>query len=164
MPPSAELPPPETDAFAGFLAGQRPAVVAFLRRLCGADAEDLAQEALARAWRSRASCDLGRNPSGWLLQTAFAALCDHRNRQRRQPAGAGDAAELPAPRQPCRLELREQIERSLANLAPLERTLLLGFHAEGRTLQELAEQHQLPLNTVKSHLHRARARLAVQED
>lgn len=164
MPPSAELPPPETDAFAGFLTGQRPVVVAFLRRLCGAEAEDLAQEALVRAWRSRASCDLGRNPSGWLLQTAFTAFCDHRSRQRRQPAVAGDAAEVSAPRQPCRLELREQIERSLASLTPLERALLLGFHADGRSLQELAEQHRLPLNTVKSHLHRARARLAVQED
>jgi len=59
----------------------------------------------------------------------------------------------------CSLELRDEVRHRLAACSPLERELLLGFHAHGQSLRDLAARHGLPLNTVKSHLHRARTRL-----
>jgi RNA polymerase sigma-70 factor (ECF subfamily) len=56
-------------------------------------------------------------------------------------------------------DLRDELEHALRLLDPLERTLLLGFHRDGMTLKELASTHGLPLNTIKSHLHRARRKL-----
>jgi RNA polymerase sigma-70 factor (ECF subfamily) len=48
----------------------------------------------------------------------------------------------------------------LARLSSLERALLLRFHAQGRSVHELAAELGLPEGTIKSHLHRARRKLA----
>jgi RNA polymerase sigma-70 factor (ECF subfamily) len=147
-------------AFAALLQQHRARVLAFLQRLCGRDAEDVLQETLVKVWRLRASFDAGRNGEAWLLQAAFRTFCDHRARLRREAPAGADAALLPAPSAACALELRDEVRRCLAELPEVERALLLGFHAHGLSLRELAARHALPLNTVKSHLHRARQRLA----
>ena len=149
--------------FAALLQQHRERLLGFLRRLCGADAdaEDVLQETLAKVWRLRASFDPDGNAEGWLLQAAFRTFCDHRARRRRMvPGSATEPDALPAPSAPCAVELRDEVVRTLAALPAIERDLLLGFHRDGLSLRELAERHALPVNTVKSHLHRARQRLA----
>jgi RNA polymerase sigma-70 factor (ECF subfamily) len=149
--------------FTALLQQHRERLLGFLRRLCGAnaDAEDVLQETLAKVWRLRASFDPDGNAEGWLLQAAFRTFCDHRARRRRVVAGSATEPDaLPAPSAPCPVELRDEVARSLAALPAIERELLLGFHRDGLSLRELAERHALPVNTVKSHLHRARQRLA----
>ena len=149
--------------FAALLQQHRHRLLGFLRRLCGAnaDAEDVLQETLAKVWRLRASFDPDGNAEGWLLQAAFRTFCDHRARRRRAvPGSATEPDALPAPSAPCAVELRDEVARTLAALPAIERELLLGFHRDGLSLRELAERHALPVNTVKSHLHRARQRLA----
>jgi RNA polymerase sigma-70 factor (ECF subfamily) len=143
-------------AFAAFLQQQRPRVHAFLRRLCGRDAEDVLQDTMAKVWRLRTGFDPARNGAAWLLRAAFRTFCDHRTRRgTADPLGADTAA----PEVPCATELRDEVRHRLAALAPIERELLLGFHAHGLSLRELAARHRLNTNTVKSHLHRARRRL-----
>lgn len=157
------LPPLTDEAFADQLAAARPAALRLLRRLCAVelDAEDVLQETLAKVWRLRAGFEPGGNLQGWLLQAAFRTFCDARARQRRQPAsGAADVAAALAPERPCDVELRDEVQHHLHLLPSLERELLLAFHVRGQSLRELAAAHALPLNTVKSHLHRARQRLA----
>jgi len=149
--------------FAALLQQHRERLLGFLRRLCGAkaDAEDVLQETLAKVWRLRASFDPDGNAEGWLLQAAFRTFCDQRARRRRAvPGSATEPDALPAPSAPCPVELRDEVVRTLAALPAIERELVLGFHRDGLSLRELAERHALPVNTVKSHLHRARARLA----
>ncbi|HEX6810678.1 MAG TPA: RNA polymerase sigma factor [Planctomycetota bacterium] len=158
-PGSVHLPTDET-AFATFLHATQGRVLALLRRLCAseADADDVLQETLAKAWRLRAAFDARRNGEAWLLQAAFRCFCDHRERRRKQPPTiAGDDAEAPV--SACALELRDEVRHRLAALAPIERDLLLGFHVHDLSLRDLAARYGLPLNTVKSHLHRARTRL-----
>ncbi len=130
-----------------------------LRRLCGPDAEDVVQETLAKVWRLRASFDDRRNGEGWLVRAALHTLCDHRRRRERSVLREADV-EPAAPFESSAIEVREEVERCLRHLPRLERDLLVGFHSQGLSLRDLAERHGLPLNTVKSHLHRARARLA----
>ena len=158
-PGSVRLPTDET-AFATFLHGAQPRALALLRRLCAseADAEDVLQETLAKVWRLRASFDARGNGEAWLLQAAFRCFCDHRQRRRRQPRTV-DAADEVCPVRACDVEVRDEVRHRLAACNPLERELLLGFHADGQSLRDLAARHGLPLNTVKSHLHRARTRL-----
>jgi RNA polymerase sigma-70 factor, ECF subfamily len=146
-------------AFSAFLAASRPRALAFLRRLCGAEAEDVLQETFVKVWRYRAQWDPQRNPQAWLLQAAFRSFLDARRRRQQQPVCAEDIVRSAGSETACPAETREEIARSLSRLQPVERELLLGFHAEGHSLQELAQLHCLPLNTVKSHLHRARRRL-----
>ncbi len=157
------LPPLTDEAFASQLDAARPAVLRLLRRLCGAelDAEDVLQETFAKVWRLRGGFAPDGNLQGWLSQAAFRTFCDARARQQRQPrALTPEVAAALAPQRPCDVELRDEVRHHLDLLPPLERELLLGFHARGQSLRELAAAHALPLNTVKSHLHRARLRLA----
>ncbi len=148
--------------FAAFLQSAEPAARQFLRRLCAsvADADDVLQETMAKVWRLRASFDGRQNGEAWLLQAAFRCFCDQRRGQQRQPRPAADLMLGLTTRPPCLAELRDELEQRLAVLEPSARALLLAFHRDGRTVQQLAVAHDLPVNTVKSMLHRARLRLA----
>lgn len=161
MPLGTEPLPDHDLQFAAFLAAGEASVRQLLRRLgaAPADADDLLQETLTKVWRLRHSFDPAGNGRAWLLQAAFRCFCDHRQRQRRQPPGDRLDTALVAPTPGCPVELRDELQHRLQPLSPIERALVVGFHAHGRSLQELAREHGLPLNTVKSHLHRARRRL-----
>jgi RNA polymerase sigma-70 factor (ECF subfamily) len=76
---------------------------------------------------------------------------------------AGDAAAANGEAPGAALERRDELARleaALAELAEVARTAFLRFHRDGAGLQEIADEMGLPLNTVKSHVRRARLRLA----
>lgn len=162
MQPGTVPRPLDDPTFTALLQGAMPTLRAFLRRLCGseADADDVLQETLAKVWRLRANFDAAQPASGWLHQAAFRCFCDHRRRQRATPAVAIDLGQNEARREACVFDLRDELHHRLTALEPMARNLLLAFHRDGRSLRELSEQHGMPINTVKSHLHRARQRLA----
>lgn len=147
--------------FSAFLHEQTAALRAFVRRLCGndADADDVLQESLTKVWKLRASFDPRQNGRAWLQRAAFRVFCDNRARRRQQPPSSDALQATPAPLTPCPTELRDEVRHRLAALPKLEQALLLGFHRDELSLKELAARHDLPVNTVKSHLHRARRRL-----
>ncbi len=153
--------PLDERAFTTFLEEVRPRVLAFARRLCAsrADADDVMQETMERAWRYRESWDPAANPEGWILRAAFHAFVDQRRRRQRDPRPADATPEQAAPRQACPVEVRDEIDTALRALDQIERAVLLGFHRDGLSLRELAARHAMPLNTIKSHLHRARRKL-----
>ncbi len=161
MPPADVAPRLDDAAFAALLQRAMPELRTFLRRLCGGehDGDDVLQETLAKVWRLRSSFDASHDGVAWLQTAAFRCFCDHRRRQRRQPRPAADLVLALATRAPCATELRDELERRLAVLEPDARALLLAFHRDGQTLQQLASERGVPCNTVKSWLHRARLRL-----
>ena len=59
-------------------------------------------------------------------------------------------------------ELGEEIERAIGKLRPEYRTAIVLRHVEGRPYEEIAEILDVPLGTVKTHIHRARAELREQ--
>lgn len=151
---------PHDRQVAALLAEQRRDVATFLR-ICGArqELEDVLQEAMQRAWAYRHTCDLTRSPKAWLRQTAFRCWLDAQKRLGRQPVPIGDHdRDLAAPNEALP-EHREQLQHALRHMTELERQILLRFHQHGDSLQELAEAFDMNVNTVKSHLHRARRRL-----
>jgi RNA polymerase sigma-70 factor, ECF subfamily len=56
-------------------------------------------------------------------------------------------------------ELGQEIERAIGLLRPDYRTAILLRHVEGRSYEEIAEVMAVPLGTVKTFIHRARAEL-----
>ena len=150
------------ETFDAELLAELPRLRSLLRRLAGArgDVDDLLQEVWLRAQRYRASFDPGRPLRGWLATTAYRVFLDARARDGRMPVNAGNATDAwLAPAAPDPAE-REQVERLLARLRPIERDVLLRFHRDRASLAEIAAELSLPEGTVKSHLHRARAKLA----
>jgi RNA polymerase sigma-70 factor (ECF subfamily) len=158
----------DDQAFGQRLVQMQPRVEAFLRSLGCGRADDLVQETLARAWRSRASFAAERGAfDAWLLRIGFRTFLDERRQQQRAPgvvqwmAERGDDAS-PADGAPPPMEqaaARERMETLLGRLEPTERDVLLRFHRDGLSVAAIARELALPVGTVKSHLHRARTRL-----
>jgi RNA polymerase sigma-70 factor (ECF subfamily) len=158
----ADDPPPTLEVR---LSAEAPALRAFLRRIAGESAarqhvDDLAQETLARALRYRGAFDQRRPVGAWLRGVALRVLIDHRARHARAPEMLD--AEVHEPHAPAvdALEQRDELESLLALLAKVERDVLVRFHSGGQSIEEIASALAMPVGTVKSHLHRARRKLA----
>ena len=154
---------PTVDAqMSRILAGMQVRIRAFLRNLARAEVDDLLQETMARAWRSRRSFDPTRGSAdAWLLRIAFRVFLD-----RPKPAATGTAVAEPFDRgcDPARrAAIREHTAALLATLSEREREITLRFYRDGESIEQIARATKLPAGTVKSHLHRARNRMLAHE-
>jgi RNA polymerase sigma-70 factor, ECF subfamily len=57
------------------------------------------------------------------------------------------------------LELRDRLEKAIAQLPEPQRLLIAAHYLDGVQYESLAEAMEIPLGTVKTHLHRAKKRL-----
>lgn len=137
-----------------------PRLRAFLRKLSGSaqDAEDLVQDTLERSLRYRNTFDSRGSLAGWLMKIAFRCYLDLRDRRRREPRPLVDA-DLVVGNNPSPVESRDLVGHLLRRLSPIEQDILLRFHHRQETLAEISSHLSMPVNTVKSHLHRARRKL-----
>ena len=138
-----------------------PRLRAFLRKLSGSaqDADDLVQDTLERSLRYRDTFDEGGSLPGWLMKTAFRCYLDLRKQRRREPGPLGDA-NLVVATNPSPVEARDLVGHLLQRLSPIEQDIVLRFHHRRETLAEISRSLEMPTGTVKSHLHRARRKLA----
>ena len=128
------------------------------------DAEDVAQEALARAYRHLSRLRDRRRFRSWLVRISWRLALDHRRagkrRERREqtaadPPPAPDAEEVAAAN-----EFRARLWRAIDALPEKLRVVVVLAGIEGYDLREVAALLELPDGTVKSRLHLARKRLA----
>jgi RNA polymerase sigma-70 factor (ECF subfamily) len=148
------------------LASETAGLRRWLGKLAGrAHADDLAQEALARAWSYRASRDEAQPLGPWLRRIAFRVFLDHRALVRAQRATSGLSGEpcAPEPRDENAEEARRELEQRLSRLDAHERDVLLRFHRGGESIEAIAQSLGRPTGTIKSWLHRARAKLVARE-
>jgi RNA polymerase sigma-70 factor, ECF subfamily len=132
-----------------------------------ADAEDVAQEALLRAYRR---FDRLRDPQrfrGWLVRIAFRLALDRaRSAKRREVRETEWAQPSRRPAPPTAEELaasseyQAHFDRALDELPEKLRLVLLLTAMEGHTLEEVAAMLALPVGTVKSRLFVGRKKLA----
>jgi RNA polymerase sigma-70 factor (ECF subfamily) len=140
-----------------------------LRRLGKAqNVDDLAQEVYLRLLRID-DADYMRTPLAYLYRVASNVLSDWNEIEQREGHVTADSGEIDRwsespeaawPENPAdRLELTEQIERALAQLPPLQATILVLFEQEGLTYQEIAKELEISVHTVEKYLTVARARI-----
>ena len=158
------VPPTHTPQLAERLPAERAELLAYARRLAASaafplDPEDLVQDVMERALRYAHAFDPSQALQPWLRRTALRVLLDRRASWRRDPVRTTDEPRDPVSDTRDVLAEREHVARLLAPLTSVERAVLVGFHAEGRSQAELAETLGLPTGTIKSHLHRARRKL-----
>lgn len=141
-----------------------PALYRFARALSrgrGAiDPEDLVQEAAARALRARGAARPGVDPLPWLRKILLRIYLDARARLVSEPGRLGEEPSTSAAAGPDGVDSRDWLARVLLGLGSVEREALLRFHQRGESIDEIARALELPTGTIKSHLHRARAKLA----
>jgi RNA polymerase sigma factor (sigma-70 family) len=56
-------------------------------------------------------------------------------------------------------EFRQTVEEQLAQLSQVERTVLVLYHQEERSYEQIAEVLGMPIGTVRTHLHRGRKKM-----
>jgi len=136
------------------------------------DARDAAQETFVRAFTALGSYDPGQPFAPWILRIARNHCLDLVRRRSVRPAEValeGDPAEG-APELPDRatpapdetLAARQQagrLERAVAALPDHYREVVHLFHVEHLAYKEIARTMDVPIGTVMTWLHRARARL-----
>jgi RNA polymerase sigma-70 factor (ECF subfamily) len=130
-------------------------------------AEDVAQDALLKAWQALPSYRGDAPLKNWLLRithnTAISALRRRREIQM-------DPRELPEATEPRHHSLEVvvegrlaagQFEAALSQLDELSRSIVVLREVEGLSYDEIADVLGIPLPTVKTRLLRARRQLAI---
>lgn len=119
------------------------------------DAEDLAQDAIARAFVTLGQVGAEPpNPRAWLFRVASNLWIDQQRKKR--PVGAEEAAVQP----PDVVATREAAGTLLGQLAPQERAAVVLKDVFDLSLEEIADAVATTPGAVKSALHRARGKLA----
>ena len=128
------------------------------------DAEDVAQEAFARAWaalpRFRGESAFGTWLHAIVARRALDRAGTLRTRRGREVVlDDADLAEAPSggpARDPL---LAARLERLMGGLTPAQRAVVSLFYGRDHAVEDIAASLGMPENTVKTHLARARAAL-----
>lgn len=153
------------DDFKSELASLIPHLRAFARNLCGnaSNADDLAQEAMLKAWKSRDSYQVGTNLKAWtftILRNAFYS--EKRRSWRRQPLDPEVAeATLVANDNPADGMELLALRNAILTLPDDQREALILVGAGGLSYEETAEVCGCAVGTIKSRVSRARQALVV---
>lgn len=139
------------------------------------DAEDLVQELALKLLPRRAEIASLDNAGTWLAKVLYRMCVDHLRRQQRNPVKLAaeqgndvvpemdfDRMEGVQPNPVAHLErgrFVEQVSEAMMQLSEEHRVLIELHDVEGYTAAEIQSILDLPAGTVKSRLHRARARL-----
>jgi len=152
-----------------------------LTRLTGRNdnIEDLAQDVFLRLFRALPSFRGEALVSTYLYRITVNVAQDEWKRRQRvdrnhvslsAERGRGedsswtweDGLEHPGPNALEQLEdveLQRLVERHLMQLSHVEKTVLVLYHQEERSYDQIADALQMPIGTVRTHLHRGRRKL-----
>lgn len=166
MPPaaarrSAAADPP--DPFRAQMVAIIPSLRAFARSLCGNRdlADDLAQEAMMRAWAARDSFTPGTNFKAWMfiiLRNVFYTTIRKNARMTAWDPQAAERILVTPATQHVGIDLQD-VERALARLPAEQREMLILVMTESMSYEEAAAVAGCAVGTVKSRIARGRAAL-----
>jgi RNA polymerase sigma-70 factor (ECF subfamily) len=129
-----------------------------------AEAEEAAQDAFVRVWRALPGFRGEAKFSTWLHRIVVRRCLDRvavlNTRRKREtelehapePAAGPDASTDPETRRRA-----ARLTDLMADLTEAQRVVVTLFYHQDRSLEDVAKTLGLPENTVKTHLHRARA-------
>ncbi len=151
------------EAFKAELVAQIPYLRAFGRSLTGSReaADDLAQEALVKAWNARDSFQPGTNMKAWTFMILRNHFYSEKRRAWRQAAWDEEKAErsLTAPADQDSILALEDLRRAMTRLPEEQREALILVGAGGFAYEEAAEICGCAVGTIKSRVNRARRAL-----
>ncbi len=158
------------EAFDTLVKRYLPSLYRFAYRFCGdtAEAEDITQETLLKAWKHLSKVDSSQSLKGWMFRITRNVCIDHYRKKKMIPFSQFDNDDgsniledsltdpLPlADVQRHRDELSDMLRAILQKLPAQYRIVLSLRYDEGLTLKEIADSLEVPPETIKSQHHRA---------
>ena len=155
------------DQFIEMISLEQESLRRFLRGLCSGDgflADDIAQEALLKAYLSFERFEGRARFSTWLFRIAFNCWYDSRKRTGKEsewlsleagPPGETDVQESD-------IDIRhehQQLYMAIGGLPLQEQTVILLFYMEEKSIKEIEIITGMPSGTIRSHLSRGRRHL-----
>lgn len=148
----------------------------FAFRLCGNydDANDVISEAFIKVFNAIQSFRGDANFSTWLFRIVTNVYLDERKRSKGhlnipldeyielEESTVTRQIEDPSPGPIEQLEAKERsdiLQEAINSLPDYQRVMVVLFHTQGKSYEEIAEIIGLPIGTVKSRLNRARLAL-----
>lgn len=148
----------------------------FAMRLSGNadDAEDIAQETFIRVYNAIQNFRGDSNFSTWVFRIAHNVFLDMRKKVKAHPqTSLEESVELdesevtrqvedpnPLPDEVAQAsELHDILQRAIEALPEYQREMVVLYHTQNKSYEEIAEIMDLPIGTVKSRLNRARIAL-----
>ena len=135
------------------------------------DAQDVVQEAFLNAYQSLDSFKGHSEFFTWLYRIAYNTAISLKRKQRAtlslSARGNGESSREPADESDLsrpghgleRAEGGRRVQEALNRLSPEHRMVLILKDMEGQKYEAMAEILQVPIGTIRSRLHRARAEL-----
>lgn len=158
-------------AFSRLVEAYQKPVYNLAYRLLGnsVEAEDAAQEAFIRAYTRLDTYDPSRKFSSWMLSIASHYCIDMLRRRRGNVMSVDELPpmvdlSMPKAMQPEQVviqgQVADEIQQLLDTLAPSYRTPVILRYWYDMSYKEIAETMSVTESTIKTRLHRARAKLA----
>ena len=131
------------------------------------DAEEICQEAFLKAFAALDTFDSRYRFSTWLFTIAYRLVLNSVRRKKPMTgdiefsaiADAGEGVVEQSANSEEAQKLKTIVWNSVARLTPSQRAAVLLFYKQQLSCNEIADVLDIPVATVKSHLHRARAKL-----
>jgi RNA polymerase sigma-70 factor, ECF subfamily len=128
--------------------------------------DDLAQEVFLKVYRGLPYFRGEARLSTWIYRIVQNVCLQPKARRPRHVSLDEETPEGRPVREPgahdgafADLELRDRLEKAIAQLPDQYRVLIAAHYLDGVQYEALAESLDIPLGTVKTHLHRAKRRL-----
>lgn len=154
-------------AFEAILSHYEKVIFNYIFRLVNhrQDAEDLTQETFIKVYTHLSSIDPEKSFRAWLYKIATNVTYDWFRKKGAHPelfiiddplAGFETIDEESTY---LKIEKAQDLLKALAGIKPIYRTVLDLFYHQGLSYEEVAQSLAIPLNTVKTHLFRAKRAL-----
>ncbi len=126
------------------------------------DAEDVAQEAFVKAYLDLKHFDSARARfSTWLYRIATNAAIDYLRKEKRRVV-VEDIEAIAAFTMPAHIEeeQKQEVRKAVLNLVPPEyRQVIEAYYWDGKSYEQIADELQVPLGTVRTWLRRAKLQM-----
>jgi len=128
------------------------------------DADDLLQDVLLKTFRKQQELKQVKNLPAWLNRCMYYRFVDRHRAYRRQPEFEDVnnhelEAQLPSESLSEDQYFKVQLHRGLEKLSSEQRAVINLHDLNGYSLPEISSMIDMPVGTLKSHLHRGRKQL-----
>ena len=152
----------EREQFIALISSEQESLRRFLLALCCGDqmeAEDIAQEAMVKAYIASDRFVERHKFSTWLFKIAYNTFLDHKRRARNYETDIEEAVQVADTARTDDSFAYQDLYEALSKLPIKEKTSILLFYINGYAVKEIAKITGSTQIAVKQHLSRGRSKL-----